>query len=144
MHTVSTQSLGVSLLLPLSEVRKGKITRFVFYLALFKKDPDIYAWLRAIPDKKSRNEGGSRGRRCMYTCGWFTLLHWRDQHNCKTIILQLKVNLKIRNPFLGEEDGREVQKGGDKCVLVLIHVEIWQKAIKFCKAIILQLKNKLI
>ena len=28
--------------------------------------------------------------------------------------------------------------------LWLIHVEIWQKAIKFCKAIILQLKNKLI
>ena len=28
--------------------------------------------------------------------------------------------------------------------LWLIHVEVWQKATKFCKAIILQLKNKLI
>ena len=27
--------------------------------------------------------------------------------------------------------------------LWLIHVDIWQKATKFCKAIILQLKNKL-
>ena len=43
----------------------------------------------------------------------------------------------------GEGDGREVQKGVDMCVLYLwlILVDGWQKT-KFCKAIILQLKNK--
>ena len=35
----------------------------------------------------------------------------------------------------GKDDGREVQKGGD---IWLIHVEVWQKTTKFCKAIILQ------
>ena len=79
----------------------------------------------------------------MYTCGWFTLLPWRNQHNCKTIILQLKVNLKI-NPFLGEEDGGRFKREGIYVYLWLIHVEVWQKATKFCKAIILWLKNKLI
>ena len=37
-----------------------------------------------------------------------------------------------------EGDGREVQKGGDYAYLWLIHVEVWQKTAKFCKAIILQ------
>ena len=41
----------------------------------------------------------------------------------------------------GEEDGREVQEG-EQSYLWLIHVEVWQKTTKFCKAIILQLKNK--
>ena len=39
----------------------------------------------------------------------------------------------------GEGDGRE----GTWVYLWLIHVEVWQKT-KFCKAIIFQLKNKLI
>ena len=43
----------------------------------------------------------------------------------------------------GEGHGREFQKGGDIVYLWLIHFEVWQKT-KFCKAIILQLKNKLI
>ena len=38
-------------------------------------------------------------------------------------------------------NGREVQKGGDIRISMLIHVEVWQKTAKFCKAIILQLKN---
>ena len=42
----------------------------------------------------------------------------------------------------GEEDGREAQEGGDICILWLILVDVWQKTTKFCKAIILQLKNK--
>ena len=33
----------------------------------------------------------------------------------------------------GEEDGREVQKGRDICILWLIHVEVWQKTTKFCR-----------
>ena len=42
-------------------------------------------------------------------------------------------------------DGREVQEGGDICSLIinlwLINVEVRQKTMKFCKAIILQLIN---
>ena len=34
--------------------------------------------------------------------------------------------------------GREVQKGGLYVYLWQIHVEVWQKTTKFCKAIILQ------
>ena len=36
--------------------------------------------------------------------------------------------------------GREVQKEGAYVYLWLIHVDLWQKPIQFCKAIILQLK----
>ena len=42
----------------------------------------------------------------------------------------------------GEEDGREIQKGGIYVYQWLIHVEVLQKTTKFCKAIILQLKKK--
>ena len=42
----------------------------------------------------------------------------------------------------GEGDGREVQEGGDIVHLWLIIVDVWQKTTKFCKVIILQLKNK--
>ena len=43
----------------------------------------------------------------------------------------------------GEADGREVEEGGETVYLWLIHVDVWQKQTKFCKAIILQFKNKL-
>ena len=39
--------------------------------------------------------------------------------------------------------GREVQQGGDICILWLIHVTVWQKPIQCQKAVILQLKKKL-
>ena len=43
----------------------------------------------------------------------------------------------------GEGDGRKVQREGIYVYLWLIHLEVWQKTTKFCKAIILQLKKKL-
>ena len=52
---------------------------------------------------------------------------------------RLSINLER---FDGEGDGREFQKGGIYVYLWLIHVEVWQKATKFCKAIILQWKKK--
>ena len=39
---------------------------------------------------------------------------------------------------------RRFKKEGTKVYLWLIHVDIWQKATRFYKAIIFQLKNKLI
>ena len=34
----------------------------------------------------------------------------------------------------GEEDGREIQKGGNICIPIAIHVEVRQKTTTFCKA----------
>ena len=45
---------------------------------------------------------------------------------------------------MGKEMGGRFKREGIYVYLWLIHVEVWQKATKFCKAIILQLKNKLI
>ena len=39
--------------------------------------------------------------------------------------------------------GREVQGGGSSVYLWLIHVDVWQKPIQHCKAIIVQLKINL-
>ena len=41
----------------------------------------------------------------------------------------------------GEGDGKEVQKEVIYIYLWLTHVEVWQEATKFCKAIILRLKK---
>jgi len=37
---------------------------------------------------------------------------------------------------------REKERAGSYVCLWLIHVDVWQKPTQFCKAIILQLKNK--
>jgi len=42
-----------------------------------------------------------------------------------------------------EGDGREVQGGGDILYLWQIHVDVWQKPVEYCIAIILQLKKKI-
>ena len=44
---------------------------------------------------------------------------------------------------MGKEMGGRFKREGTYVYLWLIHVDIWQKTTKFCKAIILQLKNKL-
>ena len=44
---------------------------------------------------------------------------------------------------MGREMGGKFKREGTYVYLWLIHVDIWQKATKFCKAIILQVKNKL-
>ena len=45
---------------------------------------------------------------------------------------------------MGREMGQSFKREGIYVYLWLIHVEVWQKTAKFYKAIILQLKNKLI
>ena len=45
---------------------------------------------------------------------------------------------------MGREVGGRFKKEGIYAYLWLIHVDVWQKPTKFCNAIILQLKNKLI
>ena len=40
----------------------------------------------------------------------------------------------------GVGGGREAQEGGDICMPVADHVDVWQKPTQYCKAIILQLK----
>ena len=40
----------------------------------------------------------------------------------------------------GVGDGMEVQEREGTCILWLIHLVVWQKPTKYCKAIILKLK----
>ena len=42
---------------------------------------------------------------------------------------------------MGKEMGGRFKREGMYVYLWLIHVDIWQKPTKFCKAIILQLRN---
>ena len=71
-----------------------------------------------------RWEGGSRGRGHMYTYGWSMLLYGRNQHNIVKQLLGWGTHV---NPWL-------------------IHVNVWQKPLQYCKVISLQLikikKNK--
>ena len=43
---------------------------------------------------------------------------------------------------IGREVGGRFKMEGTYVYLWLIHVDVWQKSTQFCKAIILQLKNK--
>ena len=43
----------------------------------------------------------------------------------------------------GEGGGREFKREGVYVYLWLIHADVWQKPTKFCKTIILQLKNQI-
>ena len=40
----------------------------------------------------------------------------------------------------GMGGGKGVQDGGNICVSMAIHIDVWQKPTQHCKAIILQLK----
>ena len=53
--------------------------------------------------------------------------------------LKLWINLE---GWVGRQMGRRFKREGIYVYLWLIHVEVWQKTTKFCKAIILQLKKK--
>ena len=55
-----------------------------------------------------------------------------------------KMRLGVRNDLVGlwREMGGQFKGEGTYVDLWLIHVDVWQKPTKFCKAIILQLKNK--
>ena len=64
--------------------------------------------------------------------------------NCETMFYS---NLKLLHLNLSrveswEGDGWEVQEGGDLCTPMADYGNVWQKTTEFCKAIILQLKNK--
>ena len=43
---------------------------------------------------------------------------------------------------MGREMGGRFKREGTYVYLWLIHVDVWQKPTQFCKAMILQLKNK--
>ena len=43
---------------------------------------------------------------------------------------------------MGRKMGGRFRREGIYVCLWLIHVDVWQKPIQFCKAIVLQLKNK--
>ena len=45
---------------------------------------------------------------------------------------------------MGRKVGERFKREGTYVYLWLIHVDVWQKTTQFCKAIILQLKHKLI
>ena len=49
-----------------------------------------------------------------------------------------------RQSGMGRDMGGGFKREGIYVYLWLIHAEVWQKTTKFCKAVILQLKNKLI
>ena len=78
-------------------------------------------------------------------CPWGTkgsdTTEWLHFHFLRKLKQGLCINLE---GWDGKGDEREFQERGVYVYLWLIHVEIWQKTTKFCKAIILQLKiNKL-
>ena len=64
-----------------------------------------------------------------------------SQHEFAVCLRELKQGLYIKPKGVGwGGNGREVQEGGDICILLVDSCS--QKKTKFCKAIILQIKNK--
>ena len=86
-------------------------------------------------------EGGIYGESNMET--YITICkidgQWRFAVGLRELKLGLCDNLE---GWDGEGGGRDVQKGAIYVYLWLIHVDVSQKPTEFCKAIILQLKNK--
>ena len=84
-----------------------------------------------------RGVGDMYGKSYMET--YITICKWDSQQEFAVLLRKLKQGLCINLEGWDEErDGREVQREGIYVYLWLIHVEVWQKTTKFCKAIILQ------
>ena len=74
---------------------------------------------------------------------YITICKTDSQWEFAVCLRELKQRVCINLEGWDEEgDGREVQEGGAYVHLWLIDVDVPQKT-KFCKAIVLQLKNKL-
>ena len=93
---------------------------------------------------------GEERVRCMERVNmetYITICKILSQREFAVCFRKLKQGLCVNlEGWEGEGDGREVQKGGTIYIpiyiyLWLIHVEVWQKTTKFCKAIILQYKD---
>ena len=87
-------------------------------------------------------EGEMYGESDMET--YITICKIDSQWEFAVCLRKLKQRLCINlEGWDGSRDGREVQEGGDICIYTYdMPVEVCQKTAKFCKAIILQLKNK--
>ena len=86
-------------------------------------------------------EGGMYGESNMET--YNTICKIDSQWEFAVWLRELKLGLCDNlEGWDGEGGGRDVQKGAIYVYLWLIHVDVSQKPTEFCKAIILQLKNK--
>ena len=82
-------------------------------------------------------EGEMYGKSSMET--YITICNIDNQREYAVWLRKLKQGLRIHlEGWDGERDGREVQREGTYVYLWLIHIEVWHKRTKFCKAIILQ------
>ena len=83
-------------------------------------------------------EGGRYGESNMET--YITICKTDSQWEFAVWLRELKQGLC--NNLGGREMGGRFKMEGTYVYLWLIHVDVWQKSTQFCKAIILQLKNK--
>jgi len=73
---------------------------------------------------------------------YITICKTDNQREFAVWLRKLKQGLCINlEGGLGREIGGKFKREGIYVHLWLIHVEVWQKTAKFCKTIILQLKN---
>ena len=56
--------------------------------------------------------------------------------------VQIRNSVTMNRVGIGWEVGGRFKREGTYVYLWLIHVDVWQKPTQFCKAMILQLKNK--
>ena len=90
--------------------------------------------------RESGGEGEMYGESNMET--YITIYKIDSQQEFAVWLRKLKQGLCIRG--MGREIGGRLKRQGIYAYLWLIHVEVFQKTTKFCKAIILRLKNKYI
>jgi len=100
---------------------------------------------RDIENRRGHGERGGEGE--MYgksnTETYIIICKIDSQWEFAVWLRKLKEGLYINlEGWDGEGDGGRFKRDGIYIYLWLIHIEVWKKTTKFCKAIILQLKNK--
>ena len=101
-----------------------------------------------VSDIKNRLVDMGRGEervRCMERVTWkCTLPYVKEIANGNLLYgsgNSNRVSVSTQSGGMGTEMGGRFKREGIYVYLWLIHVDVWQKTTKFCKAIILQLKN---
>ena len=73
---------------------------------------------------------------------YITICEIDDQSKFNARNRALKAGALRQPRGLGRGGGREGDSGGGTCASMVVHVNVWQKPLQYCKVINLQLKLK--
>ena len=126
------------ILTPIFKIQKNGTEEFICRAAMEKQTQRTDLWTQGL--------GRREKAKCMERVTWKLTLPYIKQIVNRNLLYgsgnSNRGSVTIQRGGMGWEMGRRFRREGTYVYLWLIHADIWQKPTKFCKEIILPLKNE--